>query len=464
MSHPGDMTITTRARTRSTLPATRMVRSSRIAVVTSRWLLLLLVVLVVALLVLPWQQNVRGAGRVVAFAPLERQFVIKSAIPGRVVEWSQGIRENAYIEVGTQIVRLEDVDPEYETRLTEKRNLARSKIDAAESMCETFREQVESYKELRRQLLDAADQLISVAELEKEAAAAAVEAALADLSLKQANFERKKSLFDKGGLSSQYEFQLAEQEFRLAQAKQKQELLRQEAAERRLAEKKAERSAKERDADTKVQESFAKLRKADSDKLVYESELITAESDLNRYQKGRIVTAPRSGYVFKLLANQGGEIVKEGDPLLILVPDTKDRAVELMVDGNDVPWIRPGGDALESGSPVRLQFEGYPAVQFTPGWPQASVGTFGGRVSIVDATDDGQGRFRVLVLPDPSQPAWPEDRFLRQGVRANGWILLDQVMLGYELWRRLNGFPPNLPAQEPMKEGSGTKVKPILPK
>ena len=32
-------------------------------------------------------------------------------------------------------------------------------------------------------------------------------------------------------------------------------------------------------------------------------------------------------------------------------------------------------------------------------------------------------------------------RFLRQGVRVNGWVLLSQVTLGYELWRIFNGFP-----------------------
>lgn len=449
---------------RTRLPAIRLVKSSRFAVVASRWLFASLLTLLAGLLFLPWQQNVRGTGRVVAYAPLERQLVVKSAIKGRVVEWMPGIRENAFVEAGASIVRVEDVDPEYERRLQEKVSLAEAKINAAEEIRQTYREQVASYRELRTQLLQAADQLIEVADIELEVAAAGVEAAEADLVLKEANYARKKNLFEKGGLSSQYEFQIAEQEFRLAEAKRKQEKLRQEAAVRRLAEKKAERSAKERDADTKVQEAEAKLRKAESDRLVCESERITAESELNRYQRGRLVTAPRSGFIFKLLANQGGEIVKEGDPLLILVPDTKDRAVELTIDGNDVPWVVAEGSDPAKGSPVRLQFEGYPAVQFAPGWPEVSVGTFGGRVVIVDPTDDGTGQFRTVVLPDPNDVPWPDDRFLRQGVRVNGWILLNRVRLGYELWRRLNGFPPLPPEGTPMKYRDGSKAKPPLPK
>jgi hypothetical protein len=128
-------------------------------------------------------------------------------------------------------------------------------------------------------------------------------------------------------------------------------------------------------------------------------------------------------------------MVKAGDPLVLLVPEAGSRAVELYVDGNDAPLVEPG-------RPVRIQFEGWPAVQFV-GWPSVAVGTFPGEVAFIDAHDDGKGRFRVVVVPTESD-AWPEGRYLRQGVRANGWVLLNRVKLGFELWRRFNGFPPAL--------------------
>jgi len=112
--------------------------------------------------------------------------------------------------------------------------------------------------------------------------------------------------------------------------------------------------------------------------------------------------------------------------------------VELWVDGNDVPLLRDGRH-------VRIQFEGWPALQFS-GWPSVAVGTFGGRVAVIDAVDDGKGKFRVLVVPDRSEP-WPSGRYLRQGVRAHGWILLNRVSLAYELWRQFNGFPPAIPEE-----------------
>jgi hypothetical protein len=151
------------------------------------------------------------------------------------------------------------------------------------------------------------------------------------------------------------------------------------------------------------------------------------------------VVAPRDGIVFRIVANgHAGEIVKAGDVLAVLVPDTVDRAVEVWVTGNDMPLVREGAQA-------RIQFEGWPALQFS-GWPSVAVGTFAGRVSFVDATDNGAGLFRVLVVPADGV-AWPAPIYLRQGVRAQGWIQLGRVRLGYELWRQFNGFPPSLPKE-----------------
>ena len=140
---------------------------------------------------------------------------------------------------------------------------------------------------------------------------------------------------------------------------------------------------------------------------------------------------------------------------MVIVPQTTRTVVELFLNGNDVPMV-------SAGRPVRLQFEGWPALQFS-GWPSVAVGTFGGRVLLVDATDDGMGKFRVLVEPDPGDEPWPSAQYLRQGVRANGWVLLDIVSLGYELWRQFNGFPPVVALEDPGKakspDGNVLKVK-----
>jgi hypothetical protein len=52
-----------------------------------------------------------------------------------------------------------------------------------------------------------------------------------------------------------------------------------------------------------------------------------------------------------------------------------------------------------------------------------------------------------MVVPDRSEQPWPQARFLRQGITAKGWILLENVSIAYELWRIFNGFPPRIPSE-----------------
>jgi adhesin transport system membrane fusion protein len=157
------------------------------------------------------------------------------------------------------------------------------------------------------------------------------------------------------------------------------------------------------------------------------------ETRLSR-QATQVVYAPIAGVIFRLAVQPGGSVVKSGEEIASIVPDVSSTVVEVWVDGNDMPLISPGRK-------VRLQFEGWPAVQFV-GWPSVAVGTWGGVVKLVDSTDDGKGKFRILVEPDPADPAWPDGRYLRQGVRAKGWVLLNNVPIAAEVWRQINGFPP----------------------
>ncbi len=166
-------------------------------------------------------------------------------------------------------------------------------------------------------------------------------------------------------------------------------------------------------------------------------------------QQAQTIKAPTDGTILRVVGRLGGEQVSRGEVLAVLVPQTEDRAVELHVDGNDAALIK-------AGSPVRLQFEGWPAVQFS-GWPSVAVGTFGGRVAFVDASDDGRGDFRIVVVPDADDSPWPAASYLRQGVLAKGWVLLNRVSLGFEVWRQFNGFPPTTDPPPMAKSGKESK-------
>lgn len=148
-------------------------------------------------------------------------------------------------------------------------------------------------------------------------------------------------------------------------------------------------------------------------------------------QQTQIIKAHVAGIIFKRLTGQESVVVKAGDILVQIMPETQSRAVELWIDGNDIPFVRLHQKA-------RLQFEGWPAIQFR-GWPEIAVGTFRGEVSFIDPTDNGLGLFRAVIVPD--EP-WPGVQYLRQGVRVHGWVQLGIVPLWYELWRQFNGFPP----------------------
>ncbi|MBB5711806.1 efflux RND transporter periplasmic adaptor subunit [Sphingomonas xinjiangensis] len=178
-------------------------------------------------------------------------------------------------------------------------------------------------------------------------------------------------------------------------------------------------------AQIKVAEASAKL--ADS-----RAKLNRIDVQLNR-QSAQLVRAPRDGRVQDLNAAAGGALVSAGTVLATIAPERVERAVELLIDGRDVPLLRPG-------RPVRLEFEGWPAIQFS-GWPSIAHGFFDGRVRTIDATANAQGLFRILVEPAPGKPAWPDRRFLRLGGKVQGWVQGETVLAGYELWRQLNDFP-----------------------
>ncbi len=163
------------------------------------------------------------------------------------------------------------------------------------------------------------------------------------------------------------------------------------------------------------------------------AELAEAEVKLSR-QESQLILAPRDGTILKVLAGDNSTIVKSGDKIASFAPQIDEMAVELYVSGNDIPLIY-------EGRKVRLQFEGWPVVQFR-GWPSVSIGTFAGTVSAVDSSISENGKFRVIVKK-PENEEWPNEMFLRHGSKVHGFVLLNSVLLGYELWRQANAFPPS---------------------
>lgn len=461
------------------LPSLRLARSSRYARLIGKLLLFALLIGFALVTVAPWQQSVTGKGNVIAFAPRERQQTIEVPIKGRVVQWGDSVFENAHVTKGELIAEIQDVDANLMGRLEDQVAATKAQVkasetllaaskrnrDAAEKIVISQQSLLKTYQSSKEQIVASADAAIAGAKNKVEAERKQLEEVEAALTQIEADFQRQKQLFEEQ-IVAEVKFQLAERKFLEAQAKVAKAKAYVESAQNDLTGKERDRNAKEQKAQGDIEYATALMDKSNGDVAKSESEVAKATAELSKAQKimsemdtkmarqqSQTILAPFDGFLTSISANQGSQILKEGDTLCVIVPDTKDRAVQVWLDGNDAPLVEPGRH-------VRLQFEGWPAVQFA-GWPSVAVGTFGGKIVSIDATDDGKGKFRVLVRPDDDRHGWPDERYLRQGVRANAWVLLEQVPLWYEIWRNMNGFPPVVTDSG---DGKDKPKKPKLPK
>ena len=429
-----------------------------------RFMLILLILVPFVMALAPWQQNLAGVGRVIEYDPVNRPLPVQARTDGLLLRWH--VREGQRVKVGDPIVDLADNDPRILERLREQLDAAKDKRDAARRKREQFARQAEAAEEARQAAMRLADDEIAAADQALVVANQGVLVAEQKLALAKVAEEMWQGLV-RDRIGAGFDLQKAKQERSIAEAELSAKKAAVTGAEATLRAKKSARARVEQSELVKVKDALAKRDTADGEIAEANGSIPKIERDLER-QRQQQITAPVDGFVQNLIANgQGGSFVKQGKTLAMIVPATRQLAVELYVDGNDVTFI-------DVGRHVRLQFEGYPAIQWV-GWPSAAIGTFGGRVAFVDRFDDGTGKFRVMVVPDErpfvehegpiidwlrsvltfekvhqgdNPHKWPGDPWLRQGVRAKGWVVLDRVSLGFEIWRQLNGFPPTVDRPE----------------
>lgn len=385
-----------------------------------------------ALACVPWQQNVAASGKVSALDPFDRIQSIAAPVSGRVAKaW---VAEGSRVEEGDRLLEIVDLDPEMLDRLQQQRDALEAKLEAARERVLVYQKQVEALSSARDMGVESTENQAEAAEADLRSARHGVEAAEANVDQARLNFDRQRQLVEEG-LASNLDFEVAERVYKQAQAELEQRRQTLRASSNDVSARKAEIGKLRTESQARIESARAEQQSAQSEVAAEQQQLATLDVRIAQ-QNTQLVSAPRSGTIFRIFASPGAELVKAGDPIIALMPDAKSQAVELWVDGNDVPLV-------SEGRPVRLQFEGWPGVQFA-GWPSVAVGTFGGRVAIIDHSGDAQGRFRILVVPDARDAPWPSPEILRQGARVNGFVLLDQVRLGYELWRQANGFPPTV--------------------
>lgn len=378
----------------------------------------------------PWTQNVRGTGRVTTLRPEQRPQTLQSPIPGQVSRWF--VREGDTVRQGDTLVFISEVkdeyfDPSLAGRLEQQIDAKAQSVTAYDRKVEALNAQLEALRKART--LKIRQLRLQVESDSIDLRAAEVARGLADIQLQRAD-----SLF-REGIRSRFDYEQRLQRWQDAVAKET-------SARNKWMKSRA-------DLVLILAEFDEKLAKTESDRMSALSAGLEAEVDLVqtrvkasnlRVRQGYYyVRAPQDGLVSRTLLAGLGETIKEGQPLLELMPLHYDLAVEIFVRPVDLPLMRLGQNA-------RVEFDGWPALVFS-GWPNASFGTFGAEVVAIENVLDASGRYRLLLKPDTDENPWPEG--LRFGSAVNGMILLKDVPVWYEIWRQINGFPPEYYIQTP---------------
>ena len=187
----------------------RLVSSNSSLRVLAYLVLAMFVSFFVLIFILPWQQTSFGTGRVVAFAPLDRQQYIEAPIEGRIVHWH--IREGSVVKKGDNIVEISDNDPNFLQRLQEEKSAVESRIAAVEARAESFKARIKALEASMDNGISAAKSRTRMSGDRVDAALHAVEAAESVYKTASLNLKRQKSLAS-SGLASTRAVEMAEME------------------------------------------------------------------------------------------------------------------------------------------------------------------------------------------------------------------------------------------------------------
>ncbi|HPJ53262.1 MAG: HlyD family efflux transporter periplasmic adaptor subunit [Flavobacteriales bacterium] len=404
---------------------------------------------------LPWTQNIRARGQVTSLTPDQRPQTIHAVIPGRIEQWF--VREGELVSKGDTILRISEVKQEYfDPRLLDR---TQEQIMAKEMTVQSYEEkvnsldaQIDALGQAMRIKLEQADNKIRQSKLKVQSDSIKFVASQTEVKVARDQLQRGEQQFEQGLVSKV--------EVEKRRVNEQKALAGVIDAENQLLASRNELLNAQLELGGIRNDYRDKLAKAESEKFASMSQMYTTEAEVTKMQVdlanytvragNYYITAPQTGYITQAVKTGLGELIKEGESLISIMPADFDLAVELYVRPMDVPLVN-------KGQKVRFMFDGWPSIVFS-GWPNTSYGTFGGQVVAIDNFVSPNGKYRILVAPDPDDQEWPVA--LRVGSGAIGFALLKDVPIWYELWRQLNGFPPDLyvePASIQVKADKGSK-------
>ncbi|MFN4312770.1 MAG: HlyD family secretion protein [Chitinophagaceae bacterium] len=390
------------------------------------------------LLFLPWTQNIRSTGQVTTVRQEQRPQQLNTIIPGRVVKWY--VKEGDQVKAGDTILQLAEIKDQYlDPRLIERTDnqleAGRNEVAFYDNKVQAADQQLRALEEALTVKLDQLRIKLQQQNRQLQRDSALLQAANNDFEIAQKQWLRQRALYD-SGLVSLTQLEQRNQTFQQTQARRTAAETAMQNTRQDLAATRLEIIGTERDYTEKIAKASADRFQSLSSIAGKQADIAKLENQLSNYRIRNglyFITAPQTGQVSKARKAGIGEIVKEGELIAEIVPSDFQYAVEIFVRPMDLPLIH-------AGQKVRFQFDGFPAIIFS-GWPQSSYGTFGGVVTAVENSVSVNGLFRVLVVEDPEDRPWPTE--LKMGTGAQSMALLKNVPIWYELWRNINGFPPD---------------------
>ncbi|MFZ1704829.1 MAG: HlyD family efflux transporter periplasmic adaptor subunit [Saprospiraceae bacterium] len=406
-----------------------------------RWMIkmiLLILTIFIIVLFLPWTQNIRAHGELIALMPEQRPQTIQAIIPGRIEKWY--VQEGQFVKKGDTILQISETqeeffDPSLLKNTKDQIDAKKRTMMSYDGKVSALEQQIEAIR--REQTLKLEQTKIKILQNKLK-----VQSDSMDLVAEKVNYEvvyqqflRFQSLYNDGLKSltdlESRKLKLQEVQAKLVSQENKLDISINELFTNTLELKRLEQEYKDKLSKIDSDKYSALSGKYDTDALIFKMENQYA----NFVQRAGyyFVLAPQDGYITKALKAGIGEIMNAGTDIVSIMPSRFDIAIEMYVRPIDLPL-------LDKGHKVMIQFDGWPAIVFS-GWPGISYGTYIGEVYAIDQFISDNKLYRVLVIPSKEEQRWPEA--LRVGTGVKTITFLKNVMIWYEMWRQINGFPPD---------------------
>ena len=392
----------------------------------------------VFIMFLPWTQNIKTQGNVNTLFQEQRPQKLNSPIPGRIIKWY--VKNGDVVKKGDTILQISEIKDDYLDPLLVERT--QEQVQAKKGVREYYNAKISSTENQIAAITAAKDlklnQIkIKIAQLQNKLKAEQAEltAVNNELKIAQDQLNRQNKMYEEG-LVSLTQLQQRNVSYQNALAKKT-------SAENKLAQTQQEIAAQNIEQNAVIQEYTEKLSKTEGDRFQSMGQVAGSTGDIAKLENQVATYKVRKGLYYILATQDGqitqltkagiGEIVKDAETIGIIVPKKIDYIAEIYVKPVDLPLIR-------ENQKVMLTFDGFPAIVFS-GWPNSSYGTFSGKIIAIENSISENGLFKAIVAEDKTQKRWPPN--MKIGTGASGIAILNDVPIWYEIWRNINGFPPD---------------------